>query len=530
MIATLSIASHNRADISKKFLENLKKNTDLNSVEIIWSDNASEDETVDVVSSMGLPNLTILRYGVNIGFGLAHNQALQLAKGEHFIVINNDMFIYENEWLNKIIKELENADVVGVEGTPCSLKIDGNGFYGKGKEYIEGSFFAGKTSFFKKFGLFSEGIKKFFYEDSDASLRYRQMGKKLSWIPLKFSHQRGSTVNNLVDHRKNYIIHYNRTVLLNRWEKYLQSKKFSNKILVVMKSLGIGDVLCMTPALEALRKDHPTAHIEVETTFPEVFDNNPYVQNVSLPRRRYESGYDRIINIDPPYTSLNLIAESVEKICFTKIHDYSPRIFLQKKEVDSVLEQLFPEKNREDFFLVGINTLMERVEWQGRNWNIEQTRKLITYLRESLPENTLILELGKGVESSGLADFDLIGRTNLRELFSVMSLLNCFVGIDSLPFHIAQAFKIPSYILFGATEPISRVVDFNTTRIIQKKGLKCLGCYHKPGAKPFNKCNMESQYCLNGLTAEEVIEIVNEGEEENMEYLQKFIRRDEYLI
>ena len=80
----------------------------------------------------------------------------------------------------------------------------------------------------------------------------------------------------------------------------MQNRGFNNKILICMGSLGIGDILALTPVLEGLRRDHPTAMIELDTTFPELFVNNPYVNKVHSIDRHHTEAYDRMIAISLP--------------------------------------------------------------------------------------------------------------------------------------------------------------------------------------------------------------------------------------
>jgi hypothetical protein len=67
----------------------------------------------------------------------------------------------------------------------------------------------------------------------------------------------------------------NRKIFHSRWSKCFGVDRLTNRVLISLSSVGIGDILCSTPTLKALRKDHPTAKFDVETRFPDVFRNHP---------------------------------------------------------------------------------------------------------------------------------------------------------------------------------------------------------------------------------------------------------------
>lgn len=522
---TVSIAVHNRVDMTRECLRHLEERNPGDHVEYLFSDNASSDDSCDVIMSSSLPNKTLIRYGSNRGFGVVHNDALKLAHGPIFIVMNNDVMIKEKDWLDKLSKGLEDEKVaiVGIKGTPCSLGPTGNGFVGAIYDYVEGSLLMGRTALFKKYGLFSPAIRKFYYEDSDMSLRYRQMGYKVAYIPLAHHHERGATAKVIQDTDRHQIITRNGQIFLSRWGTYLQMRKFSNQVLVRISSLGMGDIIALTPILEGIRRDHPTAIIEVDTSHPEVFENNPNVNGVYSMNRRHQHGYDRTIALQMDYRQNDLIARLGEHQCGTKIDNYLPKLYMKQGELDEADQLLAPLRKKYNV-LVCLSLLMSRKEWQGRNWNFDEARKLVEGLHNL---GAGVIEVGKGIPCTGIADFTLVDKTTTRQLFAVISQMDFFVGIDSMPFHVAQAFGIRSYVLFGATEPITRVVDFTNTIPIRRDDLECVGCYHKPGAHPINRCALGNEACMQGLTAERVLKYLTEEIDPlaaNIHYLEGRIR------
>lgn len=521
---------HNKSDVTRECIHALESVANRDGVEFILSDNASSDDTVSVFMNSNLKNKVLIRYGINTGFGYPHNMALKVAKGKFFIVLNNDIVIHQPNWLDELLSPLANKNVAlsGVSGTPCSLKPDGNGYVGTTIDYVEASCMAARTDLLRERGLFSPSMKKYYFEDSDLSLRYRQMGYEISHVPINHTHIRGATARIVRDFNKEAIVRHNQGVFLKRWAKYLQMRTFSNRILVRIPSIGAGDVVAMTPVIEGIRNDHPTAKIEIDTKFADVFKYNPHVEECFPLDRKHTESYDRVIDLTPEFQSLELIARQGERIAATKVRSHLPQLFYRQFELDEMAKVLYPLRQEKEI-IIGVNLQMHRQNWEGRNWSLDNSIKMVEMLG-SVSDKIGIVEIGSGTFSTGLAHIDLVNKTELREMFSIIPQLDFFIGIDSLPFHVAQAHGVKSFILFGATEPIARIVDFSDIMPVRMDNLACIGCYHKPGSRPINKCGMRNEACMRDLKPETVMGYVLEEVDSasaSIGYLQRFMRRDD---
>jgi GT2 family glycosyltransferase len=61
-------------------------------VEIIVVDNASTDDSIDILESK-YPLVTLLKNRTNVGFGRANNQAIQIVRGRYVLLLNTDAFV-----------------------------------------------------------------------------------------------------------------------------------------------------------------------------------------------------------------------------------------------------------------------------------------------------------------------------------------------------------------------------------------------------------------------------------------------------
>ncbi|MFA4845078.1 MAG: glycosyltransferase [Patescibacteria group bacterium] len=505
MLLSVSVLCFNQVEATRRCLATLRRWMHVfNDVELILTDNGSSDCTLEFLEALRVPNKKIIRHPMNIGFGPGHNEALKQASGEHFMCMNNDMELLQPEWKRIALAPLKDQAVglVGLDGSPCTLRPDGTGFVGPHRDYIEASFVVGRTAQFREYGLFSPAIKMFVCEDSDLSLRFRQMGFKLSHVNIRHRHAKSTTLRTIDKDEKDRIVIGNMRVLNARWKGQFISRSFSNRILIRIPSIGIGDIVCATSAVSGVRRDHPTAHITVETRFPGVFANNPNVNETRT--EGADAGFDRIVNLSPDFKKPVPLFKLCETLAATCVGHGRPELYLSDQEKAKARTLLANVRRQFDALLV-YSPLMSRVEWEGRNWTAEQARRLKGLLHGS---GIGLVEIGAGVEPTGCADLCLVGQTDLRTMFAVVEASDGYVGIDSLPMHVAQAFGKQMWVIFGATKPISRIVDFRNTSIIRRDELSCLGCYQRGPGPGIHKCLRGDEACMKGVRAETVAEAI----------------------
>jgi ADP-heptose:LPS heptosyltransferase len=359
------------------------------------------------------------------------------------------------------------------------------------------------------------------------------MGYDISRVKIRYKHLQSSTLNTLDPTYRMKITQKNSEVFMKRWRRYLVNRKFSNNILVRCESDGIGDVLCSTPIFEGLKRDHPKATIVVQTNYPEIFENNEFIaKTINKVQGREPISWDRVIDITPNFGLYTPIWKQSANIAATRVKDHDPILFMEKNELEAGYKILKEVKSEfdDDVVVVGCSLMMTRSRWQGRNWNYDYACELMDILND---HGFMTVEVGAKIPSTGRAHLDLVNQTDLRELFAVMANIDVFIGIDSLPMHLAQAFKKPSYILFGATEPVARITDFTNTFPIRNEGLPCLGCYQKKGNPLYNRCELGYEACMQDLTPDIVSWYILNNEdirEENIIYLHDYIGKRGFEI
>ncbi len=87
------VVSYNTAGLLEQCLGNLRSAVDTHlKVEIVFVDNASKDNSVEVIKSK-FPECRLIENEENVGFGRANNQALPFVTGRYILLLNTDAFV-----------------------------------------------------------------------------------------------------------------------------------------------------------------------------------------------------------------------------------------------------------------------------------------------------------------------------------------------------------------------------------------------------------------------------------------------------
>lgn len=90
--------------------------------EVVVVDNASSDESADIVDSLGDSRIRLERNAENLGYAKGMNQALLASRGEHLVLLNPDTVVFPG-WIEGMRSRLvDNVALVG----PISDLIGGN--------------------------------------------------------------------------------------------------------------------------------------------------------------------------------------------------------------------------------------------------------------------------------------------------------------------------------------------------------------------------------------------------------------------
>ncbi|MBI3288128.1 MAG: glycosyltransferase family 9 protein [Elusimicrobia bacterium] len=110
-------------------------------------------------------------------------------------------------------------------------------------------------------------------------------------------------------------------------------------------------------------------------------------------------------------------------------------------------------------------------------------------------------DLGARIAREGAA-IDLIGRTDLEELKSLMGRLELFVTNDSGPMHLAAASGVPVVAIFGATTRELGFFPYGPGHRVVEADLACRPC----GLHGARECPAGHFLCMRLVTVDQVHE------------------------
>src|SRR5713226_8210989 len=103
---SISIVSYNTRDYLRQCLNSILEDTRGISLEVIVVDNASHDGSADAVAT-DFPRVRVISNSANRFFTAGHNQALGIARGKYFLILNPDTLV-PGDTLRTLLDFLKN--------------------------------------------------------------------------------------------------------------------------------------------------------------------------------------------------------------------------------------------------------------------------------------------------------------------------------------------------------------------------------------------------------------------------------------
>lgn len=255
-----------------------------------------------------------------------------------------------------------------------------------------------------------------------------------------------------------------------------------NKLLFITLS-NIGDAIMTTPVLEYMFKKNPNCIVDVvcDKKSYEVFEFCPFVNkifikdkskgflgNLTLLKELRKENYNIAIDLRTDiYLHLIHSKQKFFKVNNTKIHSVEKHfasLGLNEKIIKKTKFWISKKIEQESFKLIKKKDQKILSIGLGANssfkiWPTENYIKLSNYLKEKFD---LILLVGsnedrkysnKFISETKLNTIDFCGKLSLSRSAAIIKLSDYFVGNDSGLGHIASAFGVPSFTIFGEGQP-----------------------------------------------------------------------------
>lgn len=527
-------------EVVKDLIESWDFSSDLK-VEVIFIDDNCPNDTKSFIVGFWKPFRKNLPNGVgkilynseNKGYGGACNAGADIAQGKYIIYLNSDTRVTKN-WIKPIVDVFESNKEVGIvgnlqlkEGGKWNNTIDGAGsewlwrhksFLHIGRhsfkkkelvhpytveqapkeiltlserEMVTGCCLAIRSDINKNIGGFNPNYRIGYWEDSDICLTVREKGWKIMFQPDSvIYHKLGHTNSGThVFHDFNRNFFYNKWVTSGRIDSMVSDKRSEKpeiKNILLQRKGAHGDVLVASYIAGALKKKYPSSNISFYTKCPAVLENHPYIDKILTNDDQFsERQFQLIYNLDMvyEYRPFTPIIESYADVVGVKVEDCKPTIGINDFNIEY-----------EKYIVIHSGS----TSWVGRSWD-----KFSEIANKLLNLNKKVICIGKEGDSLIPCSLDLRGKTTIQELASIIKKSELFLGIDSLPFHIAQAVNTPGLCFFGSIDPKLRIYKPNF-KSIKANNLPCLGCHHrKPRPSVVtNICEIHNQSCINDVSVE----------------------------
>ncbi len=388
------------------------------------------------------PNITVVINANNEGYIAPQSHAFSLCETPIFVMLNDDTLL-PADWLVKIGAEFDKfptAALVAPKGGCQSLRADFHGFNGPAFEYLNGACLACKTEVMRKHGLFDPHLKWAYGDDADTCLRMRELGYTLHYADFTLQHEIGATSRHVKEVRVNQSA--NHIYLQTRWAWYLRVRTFGYPI-VIKRGAAHGDVLLTTPIIRAIHERSPLSDIYVETLCPQIFANHPFVKKAD--RRINMGNQAQVIDLDRAYEvrpDRHIIDSYAERAGLENV-PHKTELYLHESDQAYAEKQLPEGDYRWCAIHAGPST------WKSKEWPFDRWQALIPALQAANFKVVLVGSTGSPLP----CDKDFRGVTTIQQMGALIKRCQLFIGLDSLPFHVAEAVGTRAIGLFGITDP-----------------------------------------------------------------------------
>lgn len=293
--------------------------------------------------------------------------------------------------------------------------------------------------------------------------------------------------------------------------------------LVLCNRLAPGDILVMTNALRDLHKAFPGKYqTDVRTPCMEIFQNNPYICKFQYDETAYQKALVKFhklsgnenearkhISICGDTAFIDMHYPLIHRSGITGAHfseghrDWLEKVLNVKIPQTDIRPEIYLSQTEKDWPSPAVNVGVYNKYWVlnagGKDdFTLKQYpfyQEVVQMLKETYQFKFDIIQIGvKGHDHKPLNGcVDMIGKTNIRELFRLIAGAQGVITCVSFPMHIAAAFNIPCVVVAGARESW-RWEAYQTHQFLYLNGtLSCAGgvdgCWKSKVADCQNKVN-----------------------------------------
>lgn len=245
-LVSVIIPVYSQIDYTLRCLASIAEYASLTPFEVIVVDDASGDETANVLQTV--KGIRLIRKALNEGFIRACNSGAVAARGEYLCFLNNDTQVTQG-WLDELVRTFEAFPGTGLAGSKllypdgrlqeagCIIWRDGSAWnfgrdqdaslpvynYAREVDYCSGASIMVPKNLFDELGGFDEHYLPAYAEDADLALKIRERGCRVIYHPLSVVyHFEGSTAGTDTSRGAKSYQEGNLKKLYSRWRECLE--------------------------------------------------------------------------------------------------------------------------------------------------------------------------------------------------------------------------------------------------------------------------------------------------------------------
>jgi ADP-heptose:LPS heptosyltransferase len=233
-----------------------------------------------------------------------------------------------------------------------------------------------------------------------------------------------------------------------------------NVCIDVLGCRALGDTLAVTPTLRKLYQSY-NKKISIATHHPELFKNNPYVDNVFTEMNDFiRNEYETFISFNVGYHP-NGVCYKHNAMDIRQFHAVNLGFMLTKDEMsmDYFPDEMEPIENLPEKYV-----LIHPVQnWNSRTWDAKKWQMLTKILNE---RGIAVVSIGKDSSELGGSNVDkpvfnfnidlglnLMNKTSLSQTWHLINNSMCFITMDSGLLHLAGTTDIEIIQLGSSINP-----------------------------------------------------------------------------
>lgn len=290
-----------------------------------------------------------------------------------------------------------------------------------------------------------------------------------------------------------------------------KDKQFSS-ILVRRKSPGIGDILMITPALEALKARYPERKLEVacqKKLWP-ILDNNPNVDKLlSCDDNFNYKKYFLVLDISYPCARYESIRVNNRK----SVQKSRVEIFAEAMNVRNEIKSIVPQyivADKEEVFAKdfiksncknnkpNVAIALHSAE-SYRDLPEEHYKDLFSYLEDDY--NLILIDPAKKGTYNNTVD---ASGFNIKQAVAILAECDGLITVDTSMLHFAAALNIPTIALFGPIDYKARCKGYKNVTVVLS-GMDCSPCWRNSSIACKHKKNInENSKCMEELKPKQI--------------------------